>query len=768
MHLNPVQNIAIWCLAFVFTANTAGVVFAQDQSTPLIATDKNDYQPGELVIVSGHNWQPGEKVTLRFGEEPYQHEPITLVATANEEGKLTNTELQIQNHDLNTKFFLTATGQTSGRVATTTFTDSTRFSSVISPARVITSQSVTFTITVTNTNTSPTVTKIGSIAVAVPLSFGTPTVVGIAPSNGKVWNLGNTNGFVNGYRESTNEIGIVASNGSQEIVNNENITIQIAVNAPPQTSTTIWTTSAWGNSGNNAFSGSAFTISTPQPTVEIGSLITPEITWPTPQSIYYGDLLSNLQLNASPNVPGIFTYNPGLNTQLSVGTHTLSATFVPDNQDIYSTTSASVYLTVLKAYAPLNLSNLNHTFDKTTKNVIVHSTPDNLSGVTITYNGYTTPPKTIGRHRVIVTLNNPNYQAGPLEETLEILPPNPITTDPSTLQNIFATPSFTVPDDVSNSNTPSFSASGQVTVNLDQLGSSILLPQGTVITRADNQSFNTSDLTASTLSGTLVSNIGSDVSVEGALRWGIPNVSLNFSQPITLKIFVGTNLDGRTFSILRSSTGDSGWTSDGITGAATCIVLGGICEFQATKASYYAATRTVAPTVSTTPAGAPICTDAKPSTSPMLLSVKPNGLNSASLTWFPTAGPATYYLVAYGTSPSSLQYGNPNVGLVTSYTVNALSAGKYYFRVRAGNDCMPGDYSNEVSVTVEGPHITTPPQDFAPGVLSTKSEASPKTEQNQVSPSTLPTPANNQRRSGIGDFFGKIFSSLRRLISFLR
>ncbi|MBI2268123.1 MAG: lamin tail domain-containing protein [Candidatus Blackburnbacteria bacterium] len=118
--------------------------------------------------------------------------------------------------------------------------------------------------------------------------------------------------------------------------------------------------------------------------------------------------------------------------------------------------------------------------------------------------------------------------------------------------------------------------------------------------------------------------------------------------------------------------------------------------------------------------GAPVCVDTKPSSAPKLLSAQITGFNEVTLTWSPASDPVTYYLVAYGTKSGELVYGNPDVGGrgTTSFTVEGLSGGKtYYFKVRAGNGCMPGDYSNEVSVTPLGVLVEGPAQGFQEGVL---------------------------------------------------
>jgi hypothetical protein len=134
----------------------------------------------------------------------------------------------------------------------------------------------------------------------------------------------------------------------------------------------------------------------------------------------------------------------------------------------------------------------------------------------------------------------------------------------------------------------------------------------------------------------------------------------------------------------------------------------------------------------------PSCNDTKPGSAPRLLSAIA-GTNSVTLNWSAASTPVSYYLVTYGDQSGSQQFGNPNVGGsgTTSYTVNGLSGGKtYFFKVRAGNGCMPGDFSNEVSATPAGGFVTTPAEGFEAGVLGTETEATPS-----ATPSiTEPTP----------------------------
>jgi glucuronoarabinoxylan endo-1,4-beta-xylanase len=75
----------------------------------------------------------------------------------------------------------------------------------------------------------------------------------------------------------------------------------------------------------------------------------PKITWATPAAITYGTPLSSVQLDATANVPGSFSYSPAAGAVLSAGTQTLSVTFTPNDTKDYTTATDSVSLTVNQA-----------------------------------------------------------------------------------------------------------------------------------------------------------------------------------------------------------------------------------------------------------------------------------------------------------------------------------------------------------------------------------------------------------------------------------
>jgi hypothetical protein len=168
-----------------------------------------------------------------------------------------------------------------------------------------------------------------------------------------------------------------------------------------------------------------------------------------------------------------------------------------------------------------------------------------------------------------------------------------MVTAPSSVGGSFQFPEGSTPESADN---VTVFEDFTVLISVDGGNSSVFLPAGTVITKADGSKLNLTQLSASNISLDILSALGENVVVDGALQWGIPSLGLQFSKPITIKIFLGSAYEGKTLDVRRSVTGNSDWTQDGIDGSLTCVVTSGICEFKATKASYYATTSTTTTT----------------------------------------------------------------------------------------------------------------------------------------------------------------------------
>lgn len=88
----------------------------------------------------------------------------------------------------------------------------------------------------------------------------------------------------------------------------------------------------------------------------------------------------------------------------------------------------------------------------------------------------------------------------------------------------------------------------------------------------------------------------------------------------------------------------------------------------------------------------------KPSSAPQLYQINAKN-NRATLYFSPAGNPVSYYRIAYGYKNQEELFGvsfaNSFSGGAASYTINHLHPNTvYYFKVRGGNKCKTGDWSN--------------------------------------------------------------------------
>lgn len=102
-----------------------------------------------------------------------------------------------------------------------------------------------------------------------------------------------------------------------------------------------------------------------------------------------------------------------------------------------------------------------------------------------------------------------------------------------------------------------------------------------------------------------------------------------------------------------------------------------------------------------------VCEATVPVGTPVLSAVV-TGPNTVGLSWTPVS-PVTHYALIFTRNSDGKQYGSPNVGNVTNYTVTNLSAGESYsFQVFGVNDCAPGNRSNIATATGIGGVVLAP------------------------------------------------------------
>ncbi len=122
---------------------------------------------------------------------------------------------------------------------------------------------------------------------------------------------------------------------------------------------------------------------------------------------------------------------------------------------------------------------------------------------------------------------------------------------------------------------------------------------------------------------------------------------------------------------------------------------------------------------------APSCSNEAPKSAPVIISAVSTGKNEITLNWSKAEGNVSEYVIAYGLVKGKPLYG-AQFGNINTTSIKGLSGGStYFFRVRAGNGCMPGAYSQEIAVKVGGKFINSPAQGFKPGVLGASKNIKP-------------------------------------------
>src|SRR5437667_8119738 len=137
------STTASFVAAILLALALGGTAMAQSAT---VMTDQADYAPGTIVTITGSGWQSGETVTLQLVESPLIDTHPDLTAVADASGNIFNNQFSPDFYDVNVTFTLTATGQTSGLQAQTTFTDNTNFTVSVgaqSPASITPGNSAT-------------------------------------------------------------------------------------------------------------------------------------------------------------------------------------------------------------------------------------------------------------------------------------------------------------------------------------------------------------------------------------------------------------------------------------------------------------------------------------------------------------------------------------------------------------------------------------------------------------------------------------------------
>ncbi|MGI8597618.1 MAG: hypothetical protein ACR2KB_00045, partial [Chitinophagaceae bacterium] len=121
---------------------------------PTVTSDKDDYSPGEVAIITGTGWKLDSKVDIHFEETPvfheeHQHDFHDITVDANGNWRI---EYPIEMRHLGVAFDVHVVGQQTQFEATTTFTDGLQISG---PTSACQGTSVTYTSNITNPDPQP-------------------------------------------------------------------------------------------------------------------------------------------------------------------------------------------------------------------------------------------------------------------------------------------------------------------------------------------------------------------------------------------------------------------------------------------------------------------------------------------------------------------------------------------------------------------------------------------------------------------------------------
>jgi hypothetical protein len=119
-----------------------------------ISTDKDDYQPGDVVHFTGSGWLPGDTLDIVLTDDPLTHEPHIWMVIAGGDGTFHDTTYVVDEGDLDVRFTLVATSRETGRSLTVQFTDgrmlvSVQLNGTSSPITVTSGATISATVTVT-------------------------------------------------------------------------------------------------------------------------------------------------------------------------------------------------------------------------------------------------------------------------------------------------------------------------------------------------------------------------------------------------------------------------------------------------------------------------------------------------------------------------------------------------------------------------------------------------------------------------------------------
>src|SRR4029453_13129443 len=80
-----------------------------------ISTDKDDYQPGDTVLLTGAGWPGDDTLDIVLEDGPATHDPHRWTVNVDQDGTFHDATYVVDVGDIGVTFTLTATSRTTGR-----------------------------------------------------------------------------------------------------------------------------------------------------------------------------------------------------------------------------------------------------------------------------------------------------------------------------------------------------------------------------------------------------------------------------------------------------------------------------------------------------------------------------------------------------------------------------------------------------------------------------------------------------------------------------
>ena len=287
-----------------------------------VATDLADYLPGATALISGSGFAIGETIQLQVlhidgtpntggGHEPWfvtdgvrgdfdSDGVMDGDLDGVVDGNISTTWYVNPDDSFGSTFELTASGLTSGEVATAQFTDARRFTATITPTGVLVGDAISYSLIVANDSTAS--ETMGSVTIAIPTGAGTPTGLTFQAydSSGTsapvTWTASPIAGQLRFFNNTGNAANNINAGGRLEI--------QFTATATT-TGLKQWTTTAYSGT---TFSGQQLNSQNPQPAVAVDSTVLPEFHDgnPTCEDLQ-GAGQTWMDLKVDPVVGGVYT-----------------------------------------------------------------------------------------------------------------------------------------------------------------------------------------------------------------------------------------------------------------------------------------------------------------------------------------------------------------------------------------------------------------------------------------------------------------------------